>query len=94
MQRPSKRRNVGDSGRGDIEEPAYFDVMDLEDSVEGSCGLSERDSDVAEPEHDAWDKGRETKTTPLLPEDGCSAVVYDKLHGLSSDADWWLSYFG
>jgi hypothetical protein len=58
LQPPSKRRKLdgGQPSGWAIEEPDF-----VGESVEGSCGPSERDSDIAEPEEvDAWNKRRET----------------------------------
>jgi hypothetical protein len=96
---PSKRRKLdhgqptaGPSGGGVADELDFMDALDLEESVEGSCGLSERDSDIVEPEEaDEWTERRETKK---MPKEGCNAAVYDQLHGLPSDTNWWQSYLG
>jgi hypothetical protein len=90
---PSKRRKfdhgpptAGPSGEGS-DVPHDMDALDFEKFLGGSCGSSERDGDAEEePEKvDEWMKRRETK-------EGCNAAVYDQLHGLPSQANWWQSY--
>jgi hypothetical protein len=84
---------AGPSSERPIEEPDYVDPLDLDESVEGSCDPNERDALELE-EGDACSKGRVTKKMPLLLKEGCSAAVYDQLHRLPSDTDWWKSYLG
>jgi hypothetical protein len=84
-EQPTAGRVVGDPSKS----------LDLDDSVEGSCDPNERDSDTLAPEEvDVFSKGSVTKKMPMLVKEGYNAAVYDQLHRLPSDTDWWRSYLG
>jgi hypothetical protein len=86
--RTSKKRPRGDDREPTAEESEYMDVLDLEDSVDGSDGDIGNELAVSE-EMDAGTKRGEDK---LVLSEGHAGVVYDQLHGLTPDADWWRSY--
>jgi hypothetical protein len=84
---------AGPSGEGLVGESDDLDVLDMEELVEESDGEIESDMESSE-EIDMASRGGEVKNMPLLLKEGHSGLVYNQLHDLSADPDWWRSYSG